>query len=167
HLLFRDGVADLHRPAADLLRLGGQFHRGEGRPVDAVAPRAAADRHDQVAGPRLLAAAVRRDQPHRAAVDQRVAQVTVVEADRPVDRGDADALAVAPPPPPSAPCAGAAPAAAAPPGGCPGGRSRTRPCCSPAWPPAPPPAGRGCPRPGGCWPRRTARWPRGGCASRP
>ena len=58
---------------------------GKRRPVDAVAAGAAADGHDQVAGLRLLAAAVHRDQADGAAEDQRIGEVALVEADGPVD----------------------------------------------------------------------------------
>ena len=94
HFLLGDGVADLHRAAADLFRFGGQLDRGKRRPVDAVAPGAAADRDDQVAGLRFLVTAVHRDQADGAAINQRIGQVALVETDRPVDGGNAHAVAV-------------------------------------------------------------------------
>ena len=94
HLLFGDGVADLHGAAADLFRFGGQLKRREGGAVDAVASGAAADGHDEIAGVRLLVAAVNRNQADGAAEDERVGQVALVEADGAVDGGDAHAVAV-------------------------------------------------------------------------
>src|SRR5262249_42765377 len=86
-LLLGDSVADLHRAAANTLRLRGQLNRGECRPVDTVAAGAAADRDDQVAIARLLDTAVHLDQADRAAVNQGVAQITLVEANGTVDGG--------------------------------------------------------------------------------
>ncbi len=93
-LLLGDGVADLHRPAADLLGLRGQTGRGERRTVDAVAPRPAADGDDQVGRTCRLLSAVYRDQADGAAEDERVGEVALVEADGAVDCRDADAVAV-------------------------------------------------------------------------
>ena len=60
---------------------------GEGRAVDAVAAGAPADDDDAVAGPRGLAALVARDQAEIAAVDQRVADVALVEETAPLTVG--------------------------------------------------------------------------------
>ena len=81
HHLLRDRVADLHRLHRALL---GQFGRGEGGAVDPVLPDASADHHDPVAGGRLLdvRGTPRRLDRHpadRAAVDQRLAEVPLVE----------------------------------------------------------------------------------------
>src|SRR5437879_3745703 len=62
--------------------------------MNAVASGAPAYRDDKVARLRLLAAAVYRNQPHRAAEDERVAEITLVEADGAIDGGDAHAVAV-------------------------------------------------------------------------
>ena len=53
HHLLGDRVADLHRAAADLLAFVRQLGAGKRRPVNAVAARAAADGHDQIARLRL------------------------------------------------------------------------------------------------------------------
>ena len=62
--------------------------------VDAVAPGAAADRHDQVAGPHLLSRLVDRDQADGAAIDERIAEIARIEANRAVDGRNAHAVAV-------------------------------------------------------------------------
>ena len=62
--------------------------------MDAVASGAAADGDDQIAVARLLVAAIDRDQADRAAVNQRIAQVALIEADGAVDGGNAHAVAV-------------------------------------------------------------------------
>ena len=78
-LLLGDGVADLHGPAGDRSRLGGQLDRGEGGAVDAVAAGPAADGHDQVAGLDSLWRRSTRDQADGAAIDQRIGQVALIE----------------------------------------------------------------------------------------
>src|SRR5260370_31981912 len=82
-LLLGDGVADLHRPAADLLGLRGQTGRGERRTVDAVAPRPAADGDDQGGRTCRLLSAVYRAQADAPAEDERGAEVALAEADGP------------------------------------------------------------------------------------
>jgi hypothetical protein len=94
HLLFGDGVADLHRPAAHRLRLVRQFEAAEGRTVNAVAPRAPADRNDQVTGMHLLECLVLWNQPDGAAEHERVGEVALIEEDRAIDGRNAHAVAV-------------------------------------------------------------------------
>ena len=145
HLLLGDGVADLHRPAADRFRFVREFEAGERRAVNAVAAGPAADRDDQVAGLHLLERLVRRDDADRAAEDERVRQIAIVEEDRAVDRGNAHAVAVIAHPGDDAlhdAGADAARPAATDRAGSPAGRSRTRRCCRAAW------------RPGRCRARR-------------
>ena len=92
HLLLRDGVADLHRARWGVF---GQLQRGKGRAVNAVGANPPADHVDQVARLcrlRMPWTAVRKRRGHqtnRAAVHQRLADVTVVEHDGPIDRRDA------------------------------------------------------------------------------
>ena len=62
--------------------------------MNAVAPRAASHRDDEVAGMDLLLDLADRNHRGRAAIDQRVAEVSLVEEDRTVHRGDAHAVAV-------------------------------------------------------------------------
>ena len=85
HLL-GDGIADLDGAARDRLALARQFRRTERGPVDPVTSGAAADGDDVVAGLRMLARLVARQDAHGAAEDERIAQVTRIEIDRSVDR---------------------------------------------------------------------------------
>ncbi len=66
----------------------------KGRAVDAVAARATADGDNVVARLWLAERLVVRNDPHVAAVDERVAQVAPVEVDRAVDGGNAHPIAV-------------------------------------------------------------------------
>ena len=94
HLLLGDGVADLHGAAGDLFRFARQLDGRERGPVDAVAPGAAADGDDQIAGLSGLTRFVHGDQADGAAEDERIAEVARVETDRAVDGRNADAVAV-------------------------------------------------------------------------
>ena len=94
HHLFRDRVADLHRAAGNRFALAIEFGGAERGAVDAVAAGPSADGHDHVAGPRFLERLVAGNQSHVAAKDQRIAQVTRIEVDGPVHRGNAHAVAV-------------------------------------------------------------------------
>jgi hypothetical protein len=93
-LFLLDRVADLHRARRDGLAGLVELLAAEGGTVDAVAPGAPAGDDHEVAGAHLLVQAVDGQQADAAAVDQRVAHVALVEADRAVDRGDAHAVAV-------------------------------------------------------------------------
>ena len=62
--------------------------------MNAVASRASADHHGQVARQAVLERLVARHDADDAAIDERVAQVAVVEVERPVGRGNAHAVAV-------------------------------------------------------------------------
>src|SRR5262249_8962140 len=94
HFLFRDGVADLHGPAADAFGLGAKLDRRESGAVDAVPAGAPADGDDEIVGLGLLTAAFNRDKPDGAAEHQGIGEVTFVEADGAVHGGDAHAIAV-------------------------------------------------------------------------
>ncbi len=92
--LFGDRIADLHGAAREAFALVGQLGRAERGAVDAVAARASADGHDIVVGLRLLERLVTGNQPHGTAIDQRIAEIALVEVDRAVDGGNAHAVAV-------------------------------------------------------------------------
>ena len=62
--------------------------------MNAIAPRAPAEHDDAVARLRIAEAELARDQADTAAVNQRIAEIAVVEVDSPVDSGDAHAVAV-------------------------------------------------------------------------
>ena len=94
HLLLCDGVPDLHRVAELVGVLVGELSARECRAVDTVAARTAADRDDEVALLRRALHAAARHQADAAAVDERVADIVVVEVDGAVERGDAHAVAV-------------------------------------------------------------------------
>ena len=72
----------------------GEFGGAEGRAVDAVASGAPAQGDDAIAGLCIAGDEVRGHNPDAAAVDERVADVSVVERDRAVNGGDAHAVAV-------------------------------------------------------------------------
>src|SRR5262249_24956085 len=80
--------------AAHLFRLGGELHRRKGRAMDAITPRAATHDYNQIARPYCLPASLHGNKTHRAAEDQGVAQVALVEANLAVDRGDTHAVAI-------------------------------------------------------------------------
>src|SRR5207302_921640 len=65
-----------------------------GRSVNAVATGSPADRYDQVSRSRLLARAINGNQADGAAEHERIAQVALLETDRAVDGGNANAVAV-------------------------------------------------------------------------
>ena len=96
HHFLGDGVADLHGSAGDFLALARQFRTAEGRPVYAIPPGPPAEGHNQVVGPRLFEGMLAGNQADVAAEDQRVADVPLVEVDRPVDRGNPHPVAVVP-----------------------------------------------------------------------
>ena len=78
----------------EMFRFLGQFDRRERRPVNSVASSASADGDDLIAGPDVFVTLVDRDHRHVAAVDQRIAEVSIVETDGTVDRRDPHAVAV-------------------------------------------------------------------------
>jgi len=94
HLLLDDGVADLDGVAELVAGRVRQFAAREGGAVDAVASRPPAHDDDQVAGLLVLEALVPRQEADVAAVDQRVAEIPVVEVEGPVGRRDAHAVPV-------------------------------------------------------------------------
>ena len=94
HHLLGDGVADLDGSARDRFTFVSQLGGRERRAVNAVASRAASHRDDEVAGMDLLLDLADRDHRGRAAIDQRVTEVSLVEEHRPVDGRDAHAVAV-------------------------------------------------------------------------
>ena len=93
--LLQERVADLHgRPA-----LGGplvHFHRGEGRPLNAIATGIGADQQHNVTGPIRggTAQPVMRDQADAHRVDDRIVAVAAVEIDLPADGRATEAVAV-------------------------------------------------------------------------
>ena len=92
--LFFNGVPDLDS-VRELIGVGvGQLRRREGCSMDAVASGASAGHDDPIAGPRLLVDSITRNQPDAPAENQRIAQVTFIKVDRPVDRGNAHPIAV-------------------------------------------------------------------------
>jgi Flp pilus assembly protein TadD len=93
--LFYDGVANLHGTGGKRLGLFIKLAGGESHAVDAVAPCFASHQQDQVAG--LLApflGHIGGHYPHRAAVDQRIAHIALVETNSAVGGRDAHAVAV-------------------------------------------------------------------------
>src|SRR5205823_837444 len=71
-----------------------QLDGGEGSAVDAVATGTAADGNDGVARLGGFLAAIDGDEAHGATENERVGEVTVVEADGAIDSGNAHAVAV-------------------------------------------------------------------------
>ena len=92
--LLLDRIADLHGAGADHLALVGQLDRGEGRPVDAVAPRAPTRGEDLVAGLGGLGDLVLGQDADRAAIDERVANEVVVHVNGAGHGRDAHRVAV-------------------------------------------------------------------------
>ena len=95
HLLLRDGVADLDGRGG---RRFAQRLRGEGGAVDPVLADSPAGHHGKVAGEHRLLARVapadsRREHAARPAEDQRLAEVALVEQERPGRNGDAGLVA--------------------------------------------------------------------------
>ena len=93
HLLV-DGVTDLHRTARLALAVTRQFDARKGGAVDAVAAGPPAGHDHQIAHLHGGVGRVARHDAHRAAEDQRVADVARIVGDGAGDRGDAHAVAV-------------------------------------------------------------------------
>ena len=87
-------MADLHGRAGNLTRRHVHFHAGKGRAAQPIAPRPAANRHNQVAWLRLGAVRAARQNAQAAAVDQRIGGVAGVVVDGAVYCGDAHFVAV-------------------------------------------------------------------------